>query len=238
MIFNYYYYGITVRNDDGYVSNFIIFNNGNVYNEIVKGTSVLYMLVLKFFNFFTGNVNASFFSVNLISYFVLTYVSYKILIYRNVNINKFIYISCILLFFNRFLLLSLQTSAYSDSFLSVFIALILKVLLVDIKSEENISYKNLLKIGFFFGLALSVRKSAVLILPIIFIVLFIKRSSFKFNLEFLKKIRKEGVHPSVEEHIKIVNALEQRNPDKARTAMKVHIESSTDNAAEHFGRDA
>ncbi|WP_111979174.1 FadR/GntR family transcriptional regulator [Algibacillus agarilyticus] len=58
------------------------------------------------------------------------------------------------------------------------------------------------------------------------------------NSEFLKKIRKEGVHPSIEEHIKIVNALEQRNPDKARTAMKVHIESSTDNAAEHFGRDA
>lgn len=52
--------------------------------------------------------------------------------------------------------------------------------------------------------------------------------------KFLQQIRKEGVHPSIDDHKKIIFALEQRNPDKARYAMKSHIENATINAAKHF----
>jgi GntR family transcriptional repressor for pyruvate dehydrogenase complex len=53
---------------------------------------------------------------------------------------------------------------------------------------------------------------------------------------FLKRIRKEGVHPSIQEHKNILAALEQRNPERARTAMKQHIENATANAATYFDK--
>jgi|TARA_R110000868_G_scaffold28142_1_gene105822 GntR family transcriptional repressor for pyruvate dehydrogenase complex len=51
---------------------------------------------------------------------------------------------------------------------------------------------------------------------------------------FLKVIRKEGVHPSIEDHKKIARALGQRNPERALLAMKNHIDNATINAAKHF----
>lgn len=51
---------------------------------------------------------------------------------------------------------------------------------------------------------------------------------------FLKVIRKEGVHPSIEDHKKIAQALAQRNPERALLAMKNHIDNATINAAKHF----
>lgn len=53
---------------------------------------------------------------------------------------------------------------------------------------------------------------------------------------FLARIRKEGVHPSIQEHKHILTALEQRDPDKAKAAMKLHIENATANAATHFSK--
>lgn len=52
--------------------------------------------------------------------------------------------------------------------------------------------------------------------------------------EFLKVIREEGVHPSIEDHKKIASALAQRNPERALVAMKNHIDNATVNAAAHF----
>ncbi|MBC3766775.1 FadR family transcriptional regulator [Neptunicella marina] len=62
------------------------------------------------------------------------------------------------------------------------------------------------------------------------------RNQSELSTRFLARIRQEGVHPSIAEHRKILQALEQRNPEKARIAMKMHIENATDNAAMHFER--
>lgn len=62
------------------------------------------------------------------------------------------------------------------------------------------------------------------------------RNQSELSTRLLATIRKEGVHPSIDEHRKILQALEQRNPEKARIAMKMHIENATDNAAMHFER--
>lgn len=62
------------------------------------------------------------------------------------------------------------------------------------------------------------------------------RNESTLSTSFLERIRKEGVHPSIEEHRKILHALEQRNPEKARTAMKLHIENATVNAANYFNK--
>lgn len=62
------------------------------------------------------------------------------------------------------------------------------------------------------------------------------RNESDLSTLFLARLRKEGVHPSIQEHKNILLALEQRNPDKARTAMKLHIENATANAATHFNK--
>jgi len=62
------------------------------------------------------------------------------------------------------------------------------------------------------------------------------RNESALSTTFLERIREEGVHPSISEHKRILLALEQRNPEKARSAMKDHIESATANAAAHFNK--
>jgi DNA-binding FadR family transcriptional regulator len=60
------------------------------------------------------------------------------------------------------------------------------------------------------------------------------RSKSVLSNSFFQTIRKEGVHPSIEDHKKIVTALAQRNPERASLAMKNHIDNATENAAKHF----
>ena len=62
------------------------------------------------------------------------------------------------------------------------------------------------------------------------------RNESILSTAFLQSIRNEGVHPSIDEHRKILEALQQRNPKKARAAMKQHIENATANAATHFDK--
>ncbi len=62
------------------------------------------------------------------------------------------------------------------------------------------------------------------------------RNESDLSTLFLERIRKEGVHPCIEEHKRILQALEQRNPEQARTAMKNHLENATANAAIYFNR--
>ncbi|EWH10476.1 GntR family transcriptional regulator [Catenovulum agarivorans DS-2] len=51
---------------------------------------------------------------------------------------------------------------------------------------------------------------------------------------FFEKIRQEGIHPSIEAHRKIYQALANRDSERARLAMKNHIDGATENAAKHF----
>ena len=62
------------------------------------------------------------------------------------------------------------------------------------------------------------------------------RNQSPLSSAFLQRIREEGVHPSISEHRKILEALEQHHPEKARNAMKIHIENATANAAMHFNK--
>ncbi|MFT6268669.1 MAG: GntR family transcriptional repressor for pyruvate dehydrogenase complex [Alphaproteobacteria bacterium] len=64
------------------------------------------------------------------------------------------------------------------------------------------------------------------------------RNESDLNSMFLERIREEGIHPSIQEHKNILAALEQRNPERVRTAMKMHLENATANAnaATHFNK--
>jgi GntR family transcriptional repressor for pyruvate dehydrogenase complex len=60
------------------------------------------------------------------------------------------------------------------------------------------------------------------------------RNESMLSTSFLERIREEGIHPSISEHQAILTALEKRDPNAAREAMRRHIESATENAAQHF----
>ena len=60
------------------------------------------------------------------------------------------------------------------------------------------------------------------------------RNQSTLSTSFLETIRKEGVHPALEEHQEILNALEKRDPAAAEIAMAKHIENATKAAATRF----
>jgi GntR family transcriptional repressor for pyruvate dehydrogenase complex len=66
--------------------------------------------------------------------------------------------------------------------------------------------------------------------------LWVLRNESRLSTAFLESIRNEGVHPSIDEHRNILEALEQRDPQKAAAAMQLHIENATANAATHFDK--
>ena len=63
------------------------------------------------------------------------------------------------------------------------------------------------------------------------------RNQSHLSQVFMAKVRKEGIHPSINEHLKIIEALEKRNPEKARNAMKQHIEKATEAASIYFNAE-
>ncbi|WP_111979172.1 FadR/GntR family transcriptional regulator [Algibacillus agarilyticus] len=60
------------------------------------------------------------------------------------------------------------------------------------------------------------------------------RISSQLSSAYLRRIRTEGVVPSIEEHKALVKALKARDPLLARETMKQHIENATDNASLNF----
>lgn len=62
------------------------------------------------------------------------------------------------------------------------------------------------------------------------------RNESMLSTAFLARIRKEGIHPSISEHQAIYEALAARDANAARIAMKKHLESATENAAQHFNK--
>lgn len=60
------------------------------------------------------------------------------------------------------------------------------------------------------------------------------RNQSTLSTAFLERIREEGVHPAIDDHEKIVDALEKRDPNAAKKAMQKHIKNATAAAATHF----
>jgi len=64
--------------------------------------------------------------------------------------------------------------------------------------------------------------------------LWLQRDQSELSRGFHRLIIEEGVYPVLDEHTAIFKALETRNPDEARKAMRVHLEAATASAAQHF----
>ena len=62
------------------------------------------------------------------------------------------------------------------------------------------------------------------------------RNQSPLSTAFLARLREEGVHPSLDDHHRIVAALEAHDPAAARQAMQQHIINATAAAATYFER--
>ncbi len=60
------------------------------------------------------------------------------------------------------------------------------------------------------------------------------RSQSELSRGFHRLIIEEGVYPVLDEHELILTALEERDADAARQAIRAHLEASTSAAARHF----
>lgn len=60
------------------------------------------------------------------------------------------------------------------------------------------------------------------------------RNQSHLSQVFMERLRKEGIHPSIREHKRIVTALAKQDPERAREAMKLHIEAATEAATTYF----
>lgn len=63
------------------------------------------------------------------------------------------------------------------------------------------------------------------------------RNKSDLSTAFCARLRADGVHPSIIEHNAIVDALEQRDPEKAKAAMKAHLENASNAASTYFDND-
>lgn len=61
------------------------------------------------------------------------------------------------------------------------------------------------------------------------------RNQSELHTAFLERLRGEGVRPLLNDHQRIIEALEKRDPEAARNAMYNHLEKVTAAAAAHFG---
>lgn len=60
------------------------------------------------------------------------------------------------------------------------------------------------------------------------------RNQSELHTAFSERIRREGIHPILEDHLAIIEALEARDPEAAREAMRKHLENASEAAATHF----
>lgn len=60
------------------------------------------------------------------------------------------------------------------------------------------------------------------------------RNQSELHTAFSERIRREGIHPILEDHQAIIEALAARNPEAARDAMRNHLENASEAAATHF----
>lgn len=173
--------GLEVLDTDGYLPNFKLFLEDGLYNSVARGTTVVYYGIIYFFYSFFQDINKSFFATNFLVYAFL--ISYPFLIFHRNKLfeNKFL-ITVYLLYLFKILTLVPYVKSSNDYLLAVFIILSVEQLFKLYHQPKPYLYRSAL-IGFFFALALGTRLTAIFLIPIIFLLSFIK---FYFSFDFLK----------------------------------------------------
>jgi len=155
-----------VNNNDKYKELFSSFLANGYYDSVSNGTSILYNVALAFMYRFTQSVDGAFFTVNLLSDFALL-VSGTVFCYKIGGKNKYFYVilSCYLL---KVLTIKSYFRASNDSFLGVFISILLYFLIYKIYDSRK-KYTTFAIAGLLLSICLAIRVTAFLLFPLVVI---------------------------------------------------------------------
>ena len=160
---------IEIANNDNYIGLFNNFLNAGYYDSIAKGTSILYNVFLYGIYFLTRDVDVSFFLLNAMSELTILlfgcFFCYKVFGKK----NKYFYI---VVSWYVLQVLSMRSSlrASNDTFLGVFVMLLLYLLIVKLydRRREVLTFSLL---GLLLSITMAIRVTAILLLPLIIIAL-------------------------------------------------------------------
>jgi hypothetical protein len=172
---------IIVGNNDGYITGFESFLKNGWYVETSTGTTSVYYLTISFVYQLTNSVSLSFFIVNLLSQVILVVLGVFILIKLKPKKWSLLYRSIFLLYVMRTLILESYNKASNDTFMGVFVLIILYLLIVKVYKESIISQYVLMFIGVFLAFAFGVRPTAVLLIPLILITFWLWKVRYQIS---------------------------------------------------------
>jgi 4-amino-4-deoxy-L-arabinose transferase-like glycosyltransferase len=179
LIFSVFYTSdFAVGNEDNYKGLFKRFLEVGYYKSTAEGTTILYNVFLKVIFFLTKDIDASFFILNAVSDSILLVFGYFFCskVFNKKNIYFYIIVSIYLLY-----IINLRSyfRASNDTFLGVFIMVLLYLLIVRLYEEKK-EISTFLMIGFVFAMCLAIRMTAVLLIPILIL-------SFLFWVKNIKR---------------------------------------------------
>ncbi|AOW08117.1 hypothetical protein [Flavobacterium gilvum] len=189
-------FAITLFNSDGKVGNndnykdlFVKFYELGFYQATVQGTSIVYNLFLSFIFSITKNVETSFFVLNLFSDLFLMFFGYYFY-HKTSNLKNNVFYIVLSMYILFVLNMRSYLSASNDSFLGVFVVILLYLIVIKLFEGRHEKF-TFLCIGFIFAICLSIRITAVLLIPLIFIAFFywIKNT----DVTFLKRVQLIGI---------------------------------------------
>ncbi len=210
-----------VANNDNYKGLFDKFHELGYYQGIVQGTSVVYNLFLSFIFSITKNVETSFFVLNLFSDLFLLFFGYYF--YNKTGNSKSNIFYIIFSIYTLYVLnMKSYLSASNDSFLGVFVMILLYLIVIKLFDDRS-KKTTFLCIGFILAICLSIRITAILLLPLIVIAFFYWRKNT--DVTFMRRIQLIGMcslmffltlllfhYPAIKEKHSL--SYEDKNPSK------------------------
>ncbi|GAA3621358.1 hypothetical protein [Flavivirga jejuensis] len=162
------------HNNDDYKGAFLRFLDLGHYDAVSEGTTILYNLFLKGLYWFTNDVEISFFLLNFLSQIFLIVFGFYFLRKKTKKIDIYFIILFGLYFFFTINLKS-YSGASNDTFLGVFIIVLLYVLTQRLFNKKD-QYMSFVLIGLLLAIGISIRMTAllwILLVAFTFIIWFV-----------------------------------------------------------------
>lgn len=158
-----------VANKDHYKDLFIDFLHRGFYQSSIAGTTTLYNLALQGLYRLTQNVDAAFMLLNASC--DLFYLVFGLYFFNKIDTAKSIYLRIVAVIFGLYTLNQQSyLSASNDTFMGVFVLILLYIWTIRLKSQQAKSI-DFLAMGLMLGLAFATRMTAVYLIPLMCIAL-------------------------------------------------------------------
>ncbi len=178
-----YLNGVELGDGDNYIGSFQSYMSIGHNKSVIQGTSILFNLMLLSIFKITKSIYLSFFILHFFSWLFVIIFTYTILNKNVIKKDIYFYItaSIIILFLinEKYFL-----KASNDYFLVVFLLLTLNKILKLKRDTKTIDY---ILIGLFLGIALLIRSTPILLLPILFFKLYFNYLKFDNYSNQIKK---------------------------------------------------